>query len=77
MEIWRHSNCHALVPRSEGLMALPLIATSVTRNVKVDFHAEVKERSMIICKRYLKGLFMKVSDACDGREKKKRHICSS
>ena len=31
--------CLALVLRSEGLMALPLRTTSVTRNVKVDFHA--------------------------------------
>ena len=44
MEICRHGNCQTLVPRSEGLMALPLIVTSVTRNVKVDFHAEVREK---------------------------------
>ena len=36
-------NCLALVLRSEGLMALPLITTSVTRNVKVDIHAEVRD----------------------------------
>ena len=36
-------NCLALVPRSEGLKALPLIATSVTRDVKVDVHAVKRE----------------------------------
>ena len=40
--------CLALVPRSEGLMALPLITTSVTRIVREDFHAEGRE-SMIFC----------------------------
>ena len=35
--------CLALVSRSEGLMALPLITTSVTRIVKGDFHAVEKE----------------------------------
>ena len=32
-------DCLALVLRSEGLKALPLRATSVTRIVEVDFHA--------------------------------------
>ena len=40
-------NCLALVLRSEGLAALPLIATSVTRHVKVDAHA-TKIGSMIL-----------------------------
>ena len=47
MAIWKYvgqGNCLALVLRSEGLMALPLITTSVTRNVKEDFHAEEKEK---------------------------------
>ena len=47
--IRKQGNCLALVLRSEGLMALPLITTSVTRNVKEDFHAE-ERRSMISAK---------------------------
>ena len=61
MAIWKYvgqGNCLALVLRSEGLKALPLITTSVTRHVKVDLHVVEKQEekehdSLCKCKRFL------------------------
>ena len=41
-------------------MALPLIVTSVTRIVKVDFHAEVKEKHDFLQEKLVGRIYMNI-----------------
>ena len=46
------------MPRAEGLESLPLIVTSVTRIVEVDFHAEVNEKHDFLQEKLVDGIYV-------------------